>query len=177
MSEARVALVVPDHGGGHGGFDRFYSDEYPHTLAIVAALCGSWSAAEELTQEAFVRALRRWDDLCRMERPDAWVRRVACNLATSRFRRLLAETRALVRFDSRQRAATDPPMTDDTATFWQYVRELPPRQAQVVALFYGDDLSVATVAEVLGIAEGTVKTTLHAARQRLAERYPPPETE
>ena len=54
--------------------------------------------------------------------------------------------------------------------FWSEVRRLPRRQAQVVALFYGYDMSVADVAATLEIATGTAKTHLHRGRQTLATR-------
>jgi RNA polymerase sigma-70 factor (ECF subfamily) len=47
------------------------------------------------------------------------------------------------------------------------VRRLPPRQAQAVVLHYVEDLTVADIASVLGVAEGTVKALLHQARERL----------
>ena len=54
--------------------------------------------------------------------------------------------------------------------FWAAVRTLPRRQQAVVALHYLEDRSVADVAQVLGIAEGTVKAHLHKARAALADR-------
>jgi RNA polymerase sigma-70 factor (ECF subfamily) len=56
----------------------------------------------------------------------------------------------------------------DAEAFWAAVRRLPKRQAQVVALHYIDELSVADIGDVLGCAEGTVKTHLHRARRALA---------
>ena len=53
--------------------------------------------------------------------------------------------------------------------FWSAVRKLPRRQAQVVALHYIYDLSVADVAATLEIGEGTAKTHLSRARGSLAQ--------
>jgi RNA polymerase sigma-70 factor (ECF subfamily) len=58
----------------------------------------------------------------------------------------------------------------DDAHVWEAVRALPRRQAQVVALVYLEDLSVAETAAVLGCGEGTVKTHLRRARSSLAQR-------
>ena len=52
--------------------------------------------------------------------------------------------------------------------FWRAVRGLPKLQRGVVALHYVDDLSVAEVADVLGVSIGTVKTSLSRARSSLA---------
>jgi len=61
------------------------------------ALTGSWEAAEDATQEAFLRAHRDWERVGRYDQPGAWVRRVAANLAVSALRRRLAEAKALLR--------------------------------------------------------------------------------
>jgi len=53
---------------------------------------------------------------------------------------------------------------------WRAVRELPRRQAQVVALHYVYDLRIGDIASTLGVTEGTVKTQLHRARATLADR-------
>jgi RNA polymerase sigma-70 factor (ECF subfamily) len=62
----------------------------------------------------------------------------------------------------------------DSIDVWGAVRQLPRRQAQVVALTYLHDLSRRQVAEVLGCAEETVKTHLDRARVTLAERLEHP---
>ena len=101
-----------------------------------------------------------------MERPELWVQRVALNLATSRLRRLGSEARALARLGDDVAPLTETFTQDES--FWELVRRLPVKQARVVALRYAADLTVAEVAQVLGVAEGTVKAQLHTARQRLA---------
>lgn len=150
-------------------FARFYRDEVATTLAVVLALRGPRVATEEIVQEAFLRAYDRWEDVRRMARPDLWVQRVALNLATSQLRRLAAEGRALVRLRGRDRGdGADSSAYEQAEAFWRLVRKLPPQQARIVALHYAGDLSVRDIAEVLEIAEGTVKAHLHAARRRLA---------
>lgn len=54
--------------------------------------------------------------------------------------------------------------------FWAAVRALPRRQAQVMALYYLEDRSVAQVAEILDVTLGTVKRHLHNGRLALARR-------
>jgi RNA polymerase sigma-70 factor, ECF subfamily len=148
-------------------FERFYADHLEVTLAVIVALRGPHVAAEELAQDAFERAYRRWDALRAMERPDLWVQRVALNLATSQLRRRAAEARAVARSGRRRASTAATPEFEDAEPFWQLVRRLPPQQARVVALYYAADRSVAEVAEVLDLAEGTVKAHLHKARTRL----------
>jgi RNA polymerase sigma factor (sigma-70 family) len=136
-------------------------------VGLAYALSGSRWAAEELAQEAFFAAHRRWDEVGGYEQPGAWVRRVVSNLSTSFVRRRLAEARAMVKLGAR--SSEKPALLDESdAEFWHSVRALPKRQSQVIALHYLEDLSVAEIAETLNLAQGTVKTHLHRGRMQLA---------
>ena len=140
------------------------ADVYAGALAFARATTWSWSEAEDLTQEAFLAAYRRWEAVSGYDRPSAFVRRVIANLQVSGVRRRVREEskRHLVVVDE----AVEPDIGDPD--FWEAMEKLPVRQRQVVALHYVDDLAVADIAAVLEIAEGTVKAHLHAARQTLA---------
>jgi RNA polymerase sigma-70 factor (ECF subfamily) len=152
-----------------GRFEYFYLQEYPRVVALVYALSGSRMGAEDIAQEAFLRAYRDWDRIGSYEHQAAWVRRVAANLATSGLRRRLVEVHALTRLAGRREPAVDP-MPAENAEFWAAVRALPRRQAQAVALYYFEDLSIQQTATVLGCTEGTVKAHLAKARRALARR-------
>ncbi len=150
-------------------FDAFYRRDFSSVVGLAYALSGHRWVAEELAQEAFLAAHRRWKEVGGYEQPGAWVRRVVSNLATSLVRRRLAEARALVKLAARRPEGV-PPLDSNDAGFWRAVRALPKRQSQVIALHYLEDLSVAEIAETLNIAEGTVKTHLHRGRTELARR-------
>ena len=152
---------------GQLDFDMFYRAEFRKVLGLVGVLSGSrW--AEEMTQEAFLRAYRDWDSVGRMDRPDAWVRVAAMNLARSAFRRRRTEAKALLRLG--HPVTVLPDLEPRFAEFWAEVRKLPARQAQVIALHYLEDRPVAEIAKMLGTAPGTVKAQLHTARTTLADR-------
>lgn len=153
--------------GESGQFTAFYQRHYRDVVGLAYTLTGSWPAAEDVAQEAFVRAFRDWRRLTGYERPDSWVRTVAVNLATSRGRRLGAEARALARLWQRRPRVEAEELPPDADAFWQAVRSLPRRQAQAAALRYHDDMAVADIARVMGCAEGTAKAHLHAARKAL----------
>ncbi len=151
-----------------GQFDVFYRDRYRSVVALIYALTGNRWAAEDLAQEAFLRAHRDWRRVQSMAAPGAWVRRVAINLAMSRFRRLKSETAARLKFTNHAISFEPPPAEHDE--FWAEVRKLPSRQSQVIALFYLEDLTTKETAQAMGIAEGTVRALLAQARDRLATR-------
>ncbi|MGE5228000.1 MAG: SigE family RNA polymerase sigma factor [Planctomycetaceae bacterium] len=150
------------------GFEDFYAREFPGVVGLAYALSGNRAIAEDLAQEAFLAAHRRWGTVGRYDEPGAWVRRVVSNLSVSAFRRRVVEAKALGRIGRDE--TTLPELTADDLEFWRAVRSLPRRQAQVVALFYLEDRPVAEVAVILDMAPGTVKKHLHDGRRALARR-------
>lgn len=154
-------------------FDRFCREEFAAVTGLAFVLTGSWTAAEDLAQEAFFAAFRRWDELRDYDKPGAWVRRVVANRAVSWRRRIHTEARALARLGTRNRAdAAVTEIPERHAEVWAAVRRLPPRQAQVFALTYVEDLPVARVAAILDISADTAKTHLRRARAALAASGP-----
>jgi RNA polymerase sigma-70 factor, ECF subfamily len=145
-------------------YTTFFRKELRSLIALAAAIAGT-DRAEEIAQEALLRAHREWDRIARYDKPGAWARRVTINLATSSRRRRSAEQRALQKVAARRQLDAPAPEVDG---FWALVRRLPDRQAAAVALYYLDDLSIAEIADALGCAEGTAKAHLHQARRALA---------
>ena len=151
-------------------FDGFYRGNYASVVRLAYSLCGSLPIAEELAQEAFVTAHQRWDRLHGFDRPDLWVRRVVINRSISYRRREATERRVLEQLHDRERpgATVDLPVGD--AELWAALRELSPRQAEALALFYVEDQPISEVAEILGLGEETVKTHLKRGRAALAAK-------
>jgi RNA polymerase sigma-70 factor (ECF subfamily) len=148
-------------------YEAFFRREHPRIVALAIAICGP-ARAEDVAQEALLRAHRHWSRLCGYDKPGAWVRRVAVNLAISARRRAGNEGSALRRLAGRpDRQLVLPPEVDD---LWEHVRALPAQQAAALALHYLDDLPVAAIAEALDCAEGTAKVHLHKGRRALAAR-------
>jgi RNA polymerase sigma-70 factor (ECF subfamily) len=159
-------------GGGPGfvlpEFDALFRAEQPSLLALAFTLTGNRALAEDLVQETFLRLYRRWDRLAGYERPGAWLRKVLLNLSRSRARRLAVEARGIARLGRLR--PSEPVVSSETTEFWAAVRALPGRQAEILTLYYLDDRSVAEVAEILDLAEGTVRAHLHKGRISLRAR-------
>ena len=149
-------------------FEAFYRSQYPSVVRLAYSLCGSMQIAEELAQEAFVSAHGRWRRLVGFDRPDLWVRRVVINRSISFRRREAIERRAVARIRPDADQTSEPMLSDEVV--WQALRELSPRQAEVLALFYVEDQPMSTVAEVLGLGPETVKTHLKRGRAALAAK-------
>jgi len=149
-------------------FDAFYEREYPLMVALAFALTGDRLAAEDLAQDVFIDAHRRWDEIGLYDKPGAWLRRAVINRSRSIVRRARIEIRVLRRIGRIGEVAPD--MPDDARQFWATVRSLSPRQAQCVVLHYLEDLPVAEIAGLLGCTEATVRVHLHRGRVALAQR-------
>jgi len=144
--------------------DEFYAAHARGLVLQLYAFTGDLGAAQDLVQEAFCRALPRWERLRTYDDPAAWVRRVAWNLATSRWRR----TRAALDFARRQREEHVAGPSPDRVALAAALAKLPPNQRKAVVLRHLADLSVAEIAQQLGAAEGTVRVWLHRGRAALA---------
>lgn len=147
-------------------FDEFFRSEFPSMVALAAAVSGSRIAADDIAQEAFVRAHRKWDEVSAYDKPGAWVRRVTINLATNTRKRVAAEARALVRIGL---APTLEPPAEPDDVVWKAVAKLPKKQRAAVSLFYLDDFSTREISEVLECSESTARVHLHKARTTLAK--------
>lgn len=150
-------------------FEAFYLREFKSVVGLAYVLSGSGRAAEDLAQSAFLSAYRHWDRVGTFDNPGAWVRKLVSNGSVSRFRRLTAETRALLRLRGGESYTVSDPDPESLA-LWDEVRRLPARQAQVIALRYYDQRSNTETAEILGCSVTTVKTHLQRARETLARR-------
>lgn len=84
-------------------FSAFCEEEHPRLVGALSLYCGDRAVAQELAQDALVRACRDWRKVRQLGAPGAWVHRVAINLANSYFRRRAAEARAKRRLEDQQR--------------------------------------------------------------------------
>jgi RNA polymerase sigma-70 factor (ECF subfamily) len=157
--------VLSDVGAPrHTDFESFYAASLRPLTVQLYAYTGDLGTAQELVQEAYCRALVRWHQVCELDDPIAWVRRVALNLAASRWRK----ARTAMAFARRQREEPAPEPSPDRVALARAIATLPVRQRRVVVLFYVADLPVREIARQEGVAEGTVKTWLRRGRAALA---------
>lgn len=149
---------------GAADFDDFYSATARRVVRHAYALTGNIADAQDVAQEAFARAWQRWDSVRTCDWPEAWVRRVATNLATSRFRR-----DRTARAAAHQLIARDvPEISPDTVALVAALRTLPERQRVVLVLHYLADLPVGQIAAELRCPIGSVKAWLSRGRDALA---------
>jgi RNA polymerase sigma-70 factor (ECF subfamily) len=152
------------------GYRDFYRRELPAMVALAAAVSGTHLGAEDIAQEALIRAYRRWPTVSGYERPGAWLRRVTINLALSGRRKTASELRTRLRLvNERAPSAGLAPAPVEHDDVWGAVSRLPGNQRAAVALHYLEDRPVAEIAEILDCAENTAKVHLHRGRAALAD--------
>ena len=147
-------------------FDEFYAANYGRFVVQLYAVTGSLPDAEDAVQEAFARASLHWGRVRGYELPEAWVRRVALNVAFTGLRRARRRREALIR----AAPPPAPPLPGASLELVEALRRLPLQFRQVLILHYLADLPLERVAGELGIAVGTAKSRLARARDALARQ-------
>lgn len=145
--------------------DVFHAS-YRRLVVQVYGVVGDLTEAEDLVQEAFVRASAKGKSFLRVQNPEAWLRTVAINLHRNRWRKLRNFSRVKDRLAT---GPTDLSGLDTHMVVIQALRRLPDHQREVIALHYLADLDVVDIATTLGVAVGTVKSRLSRGREALAQ--------
>jgi RNA polymerase sigma factor (sigma-70 family) len=159
----RDRYVQVDHDSDE--LEQLYRERYRTFRDILAGVVGSHDLAREVVQEAFARALREREKFRAEGSLEAWVWRIAFNVALKMRRDL-----------RRQWEQIDPPAVFETVLDHDVraaIRTLPPRRRLVLFLRYFADLSYAEIATALDLSEGTVAATLAKAREDLGQRLDP----
>lgn len=144
----------------------FCAAAWPRLVGAISHYCGDASVAEELVQEALLRACGRWGHVSGLGSPEGWTYRVAVNLANSRWRRQRAERRARIRHGSATERAHMAPV-ETQLDVRNALRALSEPQREAVILRYMLDLSAEQAAEVLGSTPGAVRALTHRGAERL----------
>ena len=148
--------------------DRFVANEYPKVVAAVGLITGDRQGAADAVQDAIVGYLSK-PPSTPVENLAAWITVVASNRVRDDYRRKGAESRALAKLGKPTEEVTDAIELLDIDVK-NALEKLPQQQRQVAVLHYLLDQSVETIAEGLGVTEGTVKTQLSRARKSLAAK-------
>jgi RNA polymerase sigma-70 factor (sigma-E family) len=145
-AHARVAAAHAEHAVGLG------------RLAFL--LTGNEALAEDLVQEAFVRAYSRFGKLRNPEALGAYLRRTIVNLAASHHQRTRLER--LLRAPAASHSAVAlAPDVESRELLWGALQRLQHRQRAALVLRFYADLSERETAAVLGCRVGTVKSLVH----------------
>jgi RNA polymerase sigma-70 factor, ECF subfamily len=155
----------------NGDFERLMRESYRLVYQVAYSVLGNAADAEEVAQDTFLTAYRKFDSLRDADKFRPWVARASWRLALN-YRR--GATRAMGRDGAwaASQAAAETPETEALEREFE-VRlkaqlELLPEKLKAVMLLIGvEEMDVRTAAGILGIPEGTVRSRLHLARRQL----------
>jgi RNA polymerase sigma-70 factor (sigma-E family) len=150
-----------------GGFAQFVEVRQRGLQRTAWLLTGDWALAEDLVQTALARSWPRWERIRRRDDPEIYVRRVMVNTWTGWNRRRWRAERPTGTMPDREAAGDLAAEVTVRVAVRSALGSLTARQRAVLVLRVFDDLSEAQVAQVLGCAVGTVKSTMAKAVARL----------
>jgi len=166
-------ILVSLDGALEREFDLLVRETADLAVRVAFSVVRQREDAEEVAQEAFARAYRRFAELREPDRFRAWMIRVTWRLAIDRWR---ADRRRQKR---EQQARADPPAAtaealaieaERSARLWQALDRLPEKLRIVMVLSALQGHDVREIARLLAIPEGTVRSRLFLARKELARR-------
>jgi RNA polymerase sigma-70 factor (ECF subfamily) len=176
--EELIVRTLAGDQEAYGVLVERYSD-FAYTIAL--RVVGNEQDAEDVAQEAFVRAHRALGRFRGDSKFSSWLYRITVNRALTHIKRRRRRPDTVEMHSSphveaevtSRGSGDDPGRGLMESEFAQRVREavgqLPPRYRAVVTLFYLEERSYKEVAEVLGVPMGTLKTHLHRARAMLKQ--------
>ncbi len=154
--------------GSTEDFDRLYRDSYSRILGTLIGVLGDRATAEDCAQETFVRAFRSWVRWKPDAPAEAWLHRIALNLAiSSRRRERLREVGELVRRLGRPAPGPDPAELAGHSDLLRALRRLPPQQATAIVLRHYHGYSNREIGIAVGVPERTIASRVAAAKRRL----------
>lgn len=138
--------------------------------------CRDRSRAEDMAQEAFLRAFRALRTFRQDSKFSTWLFALATNLYRSELRRVppqVVPLEAVREIAAHGSLEDELSLADRDRAVRDAVFTLPPKYREAVILYYFHDMDVAAAAASLGTAEGTVKARLSRARDLLRRKLPP----
>jgi RNA polymerase sigma-70 factor (ECF subfamily) len=151
-------LVPPDT------FETFFEQQYTNLLKAMYLVTGNRHEAEEITQDAFVRALERWERVRKADNRAGYLYRIAVNLYRSKLRRLARGARKT----PKPTPEADPfEAADDRDAVGRAMTSLSEGQREALIMVDWLGMTDEEAAAVLGISPVTVRVRRHRARANL----------
>jgi RNA polymerase sigma factor (sigma-70 family) len=155
--------VIGRRGASLDDLEALYRSRFQVFERVATSVTGDPERARDAVQEAFATAVRKRRSYRGEGSLEAWVWRIVLNAARTDVRRHPPEV-------AYEKAAASNGHPEGDAPLRAALARLPERQRTAVFLRYYADLDYAAIGEALGITDGTVAATLHAAHTSLRRR-------
>lgn len=142
-------------------------DQYGRRLyGLCLRLCANVPDAEDLYQDTWLKVLQHLDRYEPARSFEPWLTTICVNLYRDRLRRLKRSLSSRTAAEVSGNVSPDPP---DYAPLYAAIHDLPESLRLTIILFYFQEQNLQTVAKILRIPPGTVKSRLNRARAKLKE--------
>lgn len=167
---------MPTSQAGRRDAAAFCAATYPQLVGALSLYVGDRFLAEELAQEALLRACRQWSKVSALDAPGGWTWRVATNLANSHFRRRRVARRAQRRLEASTDVSYVDPDGGDAVEIRRAVAALPERQRNAFVLRHVQELTVEETATRMDTSVDAVRSLTKRAtatlRGQLSDHLP-----
>ncbi|MBA3271210.1 MAG: RNA polymerase sigma factor [Acidobacteria bacterium] len=164
-------LVIRCQLGERAAFDELIDRWHVRLWQYARRLTGSDEAADDSTQDIWLRVRRDLGQLRDRSRLRAWLYGIARRVLMDRLRiRYATPLEASIENLDLPAAADSNADIDDIGLMEEELERLPVIEREMLVLFYLNDLSLNEIADVAGIPVGTVKSRLHRARHMLRQQ-------
>ena len=149
-------------------FETFVRSYQNMVFSVAARIVGNPIDAQDISQEVFIKAYARFDELKQSGTVGGWLKTVATNLSINHLNRYRARWRFFSEEETEVEIPTyDPPTDDRRESLELAIQKLPDAQRVPLVLFHFQDLSYDEIADKLGISLAKVKTDIHRGRDSL----------
>ena len=168
-------LILEAKQGNHDAYRQLVERHMKHAYDVAFGFVGNHQNAEDITQEAFVRAYQSLKRFRGEAEFSTWLYRIITNLSFNRLKQMKRRSR----YEARDIETSSLPSRDGTDMTESFdlqphieraLHELPTLQRAVVILRHLDGLSTAQVSKILRCSEGTVKTHLFRGLKKLRNK-------
>jgi RNA polymerase sigma-70 factor, ECF subfamily len=169
--------------GDQSAFEEIVNFYQNKVFQVCYRMLGNLHEAEDIAQEAFVRAYTNIHSFDEKRKFSTWIYRIATNLSIDRIRKkkpdyfLDAEIQGAEGLTMYSQLSADQPLPEEEVEslelqsyIQKQIQSLPEKYRSVITLRYVEDLSLQEISEILDMPMGTVKTRIHRGREALRKK-------
>lgn len=167
-------LAARAANGDRAAFADLVATHYDRIYRFAYRFVGSATDAEDVAQDSVIKLARSIEQYQGQAAFTSWLFRIVLSVAHDHLRKQSRHQRGTQPLSDAEQALTSPENhwneeshSSETAALWTAVRALPPKQRDAMLLVYGQELSHAEAAIIMGCKEVTVSSHLHDGRKRL----------
>jgi RNA polymerase sigma-70 factor (ECF subfamily) len=150
--------------------EELYATHAQASVRLAYLLVGDLEIAQDIAQEAFLRAFGRFADIRKPQSFPSYLRATIVNLTRKHFKRRGLERLYLDRFRTRPEEGVAPPNIEQREVVTQALLQVPERQRAALVLHYYEDLSEYQVADLLGVSDQAARSLVARGRKALREQ-------